>query len=735
VGNSEKTLTAKPRRARDPVGQRRRREGQAHLGTLVRLRRAEEALRVSEARVGVLTEQESALRASEERLRLLDDLNDVTRLITEPDQLLPAVLRLLGERLQVSRCHYADMGEDGEGFTIPHEYLDGGLSTVGSHRLSDFGARVASAVRKGHAVCVRDVKAELAGDDGLAAFCALNIEAFICCSLVRHGTLRAIMAVHQTQPRDWTEAEIALVQEVGERCWATIEQRSAETKLRKNESLLRIAGSAARIGGFRVEYPELRLTWSDEACSLFDAPRGTLPDREQVVAMYLPQYREGALKAIRACAAGGAPFDFEAELLTRTGRLIWIRTIGHASRNSAGEISQVYGAFQDITDRRRLEEQYRQAQKMEAIGQLAGGVAHDFNNLLSVILGHTSMLIEDLAPGDPRSSGLEEVLKAGERASALTRQLLAFSRKQMLQPRVIDLNQVTGGIEKMLGRLLGEDVRLTLLPAPDLGRMLADPGQIEQVIMNLVVNARDAMPGGGSLTIETANAVLDEAYAALHHGVSPGRYVMLVVTDTGEGMSSATSARVFEPFFTTKGQGKGTGLGLSTVHGIVAQSGGHVWLYSEVGIGTSFKVYFPRVEGPIDAEEPSRPGSRRGSETVLLVEDDDQVRAMATAILRRNGYNVIEAQNGGEAFLICEQYQGAIHLLLTDVIIPRMSGRDVALRIGRLRPEIKVLYMSGYTDTAIVYHGVLDAGIDFLQKPITPEPLLRRVREVLGKMG
>jgi two-component system, cell cycle sensor histidine kinase and response regulator CckA len=419
---------------------------------------------------------------------------------------------------------------------------------------------------------------------------------------------------------------------------------------------------------------------------------------------------------------------------TKSGRVIEVEATVHEIKY-AGRRAGI-AVLIDVTGRRELEEQLRQAQKMEAVGMLAGGVAHDFNNLLTIINGYSQLILGSLGPNDPNRHSAEQIMKAGERAAALTKQLLAFSRRQVLQPRVLELNKLVGSLSTMLQRLIGEDIELKLVLPHDLGRVSADPGQLEQVLMNLAVNARDAMPQGGALTIETANIELDGQYAGRHVSVKPGAYVRLAVSDTGAGMDQATQSRLFEPFFTTKAPGRGTGLGLSTVFGIVKQSGGSVDVYSEPGHGTSVKVYLPRIDQPAPAEaEHHKAKPARGFETILLAEDDEMVRNLVRETLERQGYRMLAAADSSEARRVADSFKQPIHLLITDVVMPKVSGRELAEQLSRGRPELKVLYMSGYTDNAIMNSGILEKEVAFLQKPFTPVSLIEKVREVLEGNG
>ena len=509
--------------------------------------------------------------------------------------------------------------------------------------------------------------------------------------------------------------------------------RQAQEALRESEGRYRHIVEAATEGICSLD-AELRINFANGA---FARMLGYTP--EEMVGTPVERYsfpaESNEFREHMDARRRGVAEQYERRLRRKDGKECWCFVSGAPILDSDGRFAGSFGMFTDITDRRRLEEQLRQSQKMEAVGRLAGGVAHDFNNLLTVIFGYSDVLLQGLEPG-PLREAAQEVRGAGKRAAALTRQLLAFSRKQALVPEVLDLGDVVSGLSTMVERLIGEDVKVSVVVSPNLGRVKADRGQLEQVVMNIAVNARDAMPKGGSLIFELQNVELDDAYTRAHAEVEPGPYVLLAISDTGTGMDAETQKHIFEPFFTTKETGKGTGLGLSTVQGIVLQSGGSIGVYSEPGRGTTFKVYLPRFAGdaavrrPVSGVHPALP---TGSETVLVVEDETAIRQLTNLILQKAGYTVLLAESPVAAERIAGSHPGPIHLLLTDVVMPGMRGPELAERLLRLRPDLRVLFMSGYTDDAIAHHGFLDAGREFLQKPFTPFRLTQKIREVLGR--
>jgi PAS domain S-box-containing protein len=438
------------------------------------------------------------------------------------------------------------------------------------------------------------------------------------------------------------------------------------------------------------------------------------------------------IEAAEEAASRGEPYQLEYRVIRKDGNIVWVSDTAVVVEGSDSH-PIMEGLILDITERKVLETQLQRSHRMEAVGRLAGGIAHDFNNLLTIIKGYAELASNRSEITPALNADIQQIGNASERASTLVRQLLAFSRKQVMQPRAIDLNTIVLGLDSLLRRLMSEDIEMLTHCEDIVGTVRADPAQIEQVIMNLVVNARDAMPQGGRLTIETANVELDAIYARDHVTVRPGSYVMLAVSDTGIGMNQETQSHIFEPFFTTKGSGHGTGLGLSTVYGIVKQSGGYIWVYSEPGQGTSFKVYLPAVDSPIETKssQPEAPAASKGTESILLVEDEEAVRELARMVLAKQGYAVIVAENPSHAEELAAKHGSDIRLLLTDVVMPGMSGHDLARRISARNPKIRVLYMSGYTDNVIASGGVLERGVSFLQKPFTPRALAAKVREVL----
>jgi two-component system, cell cycle sensor histidine kinase and response regulator CckA len=513
------------------------------------------------------------------------------------------------------------------------------------------------------------------------------------------------------------------------------EKRRAEQTLKETEERTRFALNAARVGVWEADLRTGAAQWSETLEALHGMAPGTFPGTSEA---FFESIHPDDRERVRASINEAISQHTDSTLLYRApwpdGSLHWISETGKTFYDEDGTPLRAAGIALDVTERHMLEEQSRQSQKVEAIGQLAGGIAHDFNNLLTAIQGYCELLSGELGSDSPHQRDLGEIRRAADRAASLTRQLLAFSRRQILDVRVVDLRSALSAMEPMLRRLIGEDIDVTVKTTDEAARVKADPGQIEQVILNLAINARDAMPDGGSILLEVMNVTLDDWYVSRHVSVTSGRYVMLAVTDTGVGMDGATQARIFEPFFTTKKAERGTGLGLSTVYGIVKQSGGNLWVYSEPGRGSTFKVYLPRVEQAIDQPVTQAPAmTLTGSETILVVEDESAVSELVRQILERYGYRVLVASTPHEAIATAERCADPIHLLMTDVVLPEMNGRALASQVVTRRPGIKVIYMSGYTDTAIVHHGVLDPDTPFLQKPFTPAALVRKVHDVLAQ--
>ncbi len=544
------------------------------------------------------------------------------------------------------------------------------------------------------------------------------------------ATIGVLVVQHYQNENAYDIRDLEFLSSVGGHIALAIERRRSEDALRKNEEMFRLLFSYNPLPTWVQDNETQRFLEVNDAAvrqygySQDEFKNMTVLDirTEEEKVRYLDHFKNWN---------GVGRYQGNWKHRTKDGKNIEVEITSHQLEYAGRQVRLVVA--QDLSERHHLEQQLRQSQKMEAVGRLAGGVAHDFNNLLMVIKGHAELLLNVLPPSEPSSRKIEQIDRAADRASALTRQLLAFSRMQVLQPHVMNLNGVVEEMGKLLPRLIGEDIEIVIRGSEDLGAIRADPSQMEQVIMNLAVNARDAMPGGGRLLIETSNSELDSTYNAIHPIVRQGQYVLLSVSDTGTGMNAETQAHIFEPFFTTKAQGKGTGLGLATVYGIVKQSGGFIWVYSELGRGTSFKIYLPRVDQPLERVGGTRaaPEVPRGTETILLAEDEQDVREVAREFLESGGYSVIEARDGAEALKRVEQHEGAIDLLVTDMVMPGMTGQELTARLLHCRPDIRVLYMSGYSERAAVGSARGDSSLRLLAKPFSRWALLRAVHEIL----
>jgi PAS domain S-box-containing protein len=544
------------------------------------------------------------------------------------------------------------------------------------------------------------------------------------------ATIGVLVVQHYQSEDAYDIRDMEFLSSVGGHIALAIERRRSEEALRKNEEMFRLLFSYNPLPTWVQDNETMRFLEVNDA-----AVRQYGYSQDEFKSMTVLDIRsdEEKVKFLEHSEQwrGAGRYQGNWKHRKKDGKIFEVEITSHQLEYAGKQVRLVVA--QDISERHLLEQQLRQSQKMEAVGRLAGGVAHDFNNLLMVIKGHTELLLNVLPPSEHYSRKIEQIDRAADRASSLTRQLLAFSRMQVLQPHVMNLNDVVEEMGRLLPRLIGEDIDLVIKGSEDLGAIRADASQMEQVIMNLAVNARDAMPGGGRLLIETSNVELDSAYSAVHPIVRQGRYVLLAVSDTGTGMDAETQAHIFEPFFTTKPQGKGTGLGLATVYGVVKQSGGFIWVYSELGRGTSFKIYLPRVDQPVERIGPARVTAEapRGTETILLAEDEQDVREVAREFLESGGYTVIEAHDGAEAMRRVEKHEGVIDLLVTDMVMPGMTGQELGSRLLRNRPDLRVLYMSGYSERAAADSAHGDSSMRLLTKPFSRWALLRAVHDIL----
>ena len=684
---------------------------------------------------------------------ILECIRRVNKIVVhekEPGILIQKVCHTIVETRGIHSAWIALMDQSEDFLTCAHSGLDDDfLSIVDRLKRGDWPTCIQKALRQQALVVIRDPYS-ICTDCALSAKYSGN--AAMTVRLEHHGNIYGILVISIPEEMAENREERKLIREIADDISFAFHSNDLEKQRNYSRKLLEESEEKYRLLVKNLSslvykgYPDWSVEFFDdkiEALTGYSADEFNsrkLKWSDIIVNEDLETVRNSFIKALNTKGS----FVREYRIESKAKDVIWIQERGQIVRDENGNMDYITGVFFDIIglkqaeeEKKKLQAQLLQAQKMEAIGTLTGGIAHDFNNLLTTIIGYSELALDDLIKDTPLYDTIKEIRKAGRRAGLLTRQLLAFSRKQVIQPEILNINDILTGTEKMLRRTIREDIDMVSVFTPELWNVEMDPGQMEQVLMNLAINARDAMPKGGKLTIETANVELDEAYFRDHSVESnPGPHVMLAVTDSGTGMDEQTRFRIFEPFFTTKEMGSGTGLGLSTVYGIVKQNKGHISVYSEPGEGTTFKVYLPAVMQDIEGakeEDKAFVDQLGGTETVLLVEDDDMLCRMAQKILETHGYTVLSAHNSDEALKIANYHHDSIHLLLTDLVIPGMNGKELAGRIESILPGIKVLYMSGYTDNAIAHHGVLDRDINFIQKPFSPNDLVQKVREVLDR--
>lgn len=675
--------------------------------------------------VGVSAEL-SRMRDCEAQLEVLTAVGEAFRRSSNESEVINNALARLGRYLGASRCLYATL--EGAVHNILYEYLSTGRSLLGVYNHSERDLRAtAGTVSSARTVVINDVE-ELSSEEA-ALWKALEVRALVFCPLLIGGVRRATIVVHKDCPRIWTEREVLLIEEVVSRCWVFLEQRVNQARLVETESLLRIASRLAKVGGWVMELPSQQVRWAGEAEELFGYEPGALEGRDWATENVPEEYQQTLAAAMQRCVEHGESYDITFPIYV-PGGTTWVRCVAEAERGDDGIVRRVLGAYQNVEEQRRLEEQGLQTQRLEAVGHLAGGIAHDFNNLLSVILGYTALLLESDEIGEAAREDLKEIHQAGERASHLTRQLLAFSRRQLLELTVIDVGQLLTDMQVLLRRLLGETLELSLEVSPNTRLVLADRGQLEQVVMNLAVNARDAMESGGILTIGCSTQTITSPPPDLPE-MTPGEYTVLFVQDTGKGVDEGIKARIFEPFFTTKAVGKGTGLGLSTVLGIVKQTHGHVRVLSEPGRGARFEVFLTPTEpaAPPLASQAETPAKSDLAPTILLVEDEPSVRRVVSESLQRAGFRVLESDSGTHALSLFESNPGPIDLVLTDVIMPGLTGPQLVVRLRDLQPDVNVLYLSGYLGDELP---PAVAAEQILIKPVRPTDLVEAVRRKLS---